>query len=193
MTDDFLRLVSQSNPATRQYQPANNGYPPSSSSAGLYSDNQSPNPQLLDPFFDDDDDNMPDSAFARPGPMQSQDSGLPLTKSAAPPAGTRPSGDGIPQGWNFDDDDFQPAHKPFDGSDSFSGVQPANDERSKPPRRKWKWKWPWQKEKVLTGERVIALNNSPANAEFGSNFVSTSKYNVATFLGKFLLGMFLPG
>ena len=46
MSDDFVRLVSQANPASRnQYQPANTGYPPSSSP-----------PQALDPFFDDDDD-----------------------------------------------------------------------------------------------------------------------------------------
>ena len=50
MSDDFVRLVSQANPATRkQYQPANTGYPPSSS------------PQVLDPFFDDDDDGQDDA------------------------------------------------------------------------------------------------------------------------------------
>lgn len=118
MSDDFLRLVSQANPASNQYKPANNnGYPPSTS----YSD--SPNPQLLDPFFDDDDE-MPDSAFGRPIPMQSQESGLPLARSAAPPAGVSnlSLGDGVPQGWNFDDDD--PNQKPFQGSHSFTGGIP---------------------------------------------------------------------
>lgn len=188
MSDDFLRLVSQANPATRQYQPANtnNGYPPSSS-IGPYSDQQSPQP--MDPFFDDDDDNMPDSAFGRPAPMQSQESGLPLARSAAPPAGTGNSnlslGDGVPQGWNFDDDDFQPAgERSFPGSSPYSG--PSNPT---PPVRKRKWKWPWQKETVLARERIIALNNSAANADFSSNSVSTSKYNLASFIPKFLTGI----
>ncbi|RDB24741.1 hypothetical protein Hypma_007946 [Hypsizygus marmoreus] len=183
MTDDFRRLVSQANPATRPYQPANNdynGYPPSSS-MGPYSDQQSPQP--MDPFFDDDDENIPDSAFGRPGPMQSQESGLPLARSAAPPAGTGPSklslGDGVPQGWNFDDDDFQPP----------SSSTPHSATKS-PTHRRRKWKWPWQKEKVLAGERIIALNNQAANGDFCSNFVSTSKYNLATFIPKFLAEQF---
>ncbi|KAJ7594628.1 calcium transporting ATPase [Mycena floridula] len=185
--NDFLRLVSQGNPATRQYQAANNGYPP----AGLYSDNQqSPsNPQLLDPFFDDDDDNIPDSAFGRPGPMQSQDSGLPLARSAAAPAGHSKLsfGDGAPQGWNFDDDEFQAA--PFEGSASFNAapISPASKSHKSKKRR---WKWPWQKDKVLTGERVITLNNSDANLDFCSNYVSTSKYNPLSFVPKFLAEQF---
>ena len=32
--------------------------------------------------------------------------------------------------------------------------------------------------------------NSPANADFCSNFVSTSKYNMLTFVPKFLFGLF---
>jgi len=187
MSDDFLRLVSQSNPATRQYQPASNGYPPSAA-AGPYSDHS---PQLMDPFFDDEDDNMPDSAFGRPAPMQSQESGLPLARAAAPPAGTGPSSssNGLPQGWNFDDDDFQPANgQTFPGPSSHSTPKkPKSSAISRFKSRKWKW--PWQKEQVLTGERVIALNNSAANADFCSNFVSTSKYNMATFIPKFLFGM----
>jgi len=191
MSDDFLRLVSQSNPATRQYQPASNGYPPSAA-AGPYSDHS---PQLMDPFFDDEDDNMPDSAFGRPAPMQSQESGLPLARAAAPPAGTGPSSssNGLPQGWNFDDDDFQPANgQTFPGPSSHSTPKkPKSSAISRFKSRKWKW--PWQKEQVLTGERVIALNNSAANADFCSNFVSTSKYNMATFIPKFLFGMHFVG
>ena len=99
MSEDFLRLVSQANPATRQYQPTHNGYPPST---GPYLDS----PQQMDPFFDDDDENLPDSVFDRPAPMQSQESGLHLTRAAAPPAGSSSSnqgfGDGVPQGWNFE-------------------------------------------------------------------------------------------
>ncbi|KAF8893873.1 aminophospholipid-transporting P-type ATPase [Infundibulicybe gibba] len=186
MSDDFLRLVSQSNPATRQYQPASNGYPPSSSNTP-YSDHQSP--QLLDPFFDDDDDNLPDSAFGRPAPMQSQESGLPLARSAAPPAGTGASkttlATGEPQGWTFDSDDFHTSDQ-----SSFPGSSRSLSEKASKSPRKWKWEWPWKKEKVLTGERIIALNNSVANAEFSSNFVSTSKYNLATFIPKFLAEQF---
>ncbi|KAF9524020.1 calcium transporting ATPase [Crepidotus variabilis] len=192
MSDDFLRLVSQANPAARQqYQPANNGYPPSASTNNPYPSDQSPN-NLMDPFFDDDDDNMPDSAFGRPAPMQSQESGLPLARAAAPHAGTGPSGSnvGLPQGWNFDDDDFMPSN-----SSSFPGQPKQPPPKAKPKSliSKFKdrdFKWPWKKEKVLTGERVIALNNSVANAEFCSNFVSTSKYNLASFLPKFLFEQF---
>ncbi|KAJ7782793.1 Ca-transporting ATPase [Mycena metata] len=190
MSDDFLRLVNQANPAARQqYQPAN-GYPPASASSP-YANHS---PQLMDPFFDDDDDNMPDSAFGRPrsGPMDSQASGLPLTQHAAPPAGSgqsKASGDGVPQGWNFDDDDYRPAEPAFAGSSTFNGMNPKSEQKAA-PSPKQKWKWPWQKTKVLTGERVIALNNAPANAEYGSNSVSTSKYNVATFVPKFLTEQF---
>ncbi|SJK97928.1 probable P-type ATPase (amino-phospholipid-translocase) [Armillaria ostoyae] len=189
MSDDFLRLVSQANPATRQYQPTNNGYPPSSSTSPYA--NSPSNPQLMDPFFDDDDDL--ESTYSRPMPMQSQESGLPLARSAAPPAGTGNSkgGDGVPQGWNFDDDDFHPSNQsPFPGSDSFNGSSIRSKEKEPRTKTKWQWKWPWKKEKQLTGERIVALNNSAANVEFSSNFVSTSKYNLATFLPKFLLEQF---
>ncbi|KAK7045662.1 aminophospholipid translocase [Paramarasmius palmivorus] len=187
MSDDFLRLVSQANPATRQYQPASNGYPPSTSSSNPFSPspNSANNTQLLDPFFDDDDDNVPDSAFGRPAPMQSQESGLPLARSGAPPAGFSKTslGDGVPQGWNFDDDD--PNQIPMSSS-----APPSSSEKSTKKSGKRQWKWPWQKEQVLTGERTVALNNSAANNEFVNNYVSTSKYNMATFLPKFLLEQF---
>jgi len=189
MSDDFLRLVSQANPAARQYQPANNRYPPTTlaSSSSPYSDRS---PQLMDPFFDDDD--IPDSAFGPVHPMHSQESGLPLAHSAAPPAGVSfsDSSKGMPQGWNFDDDDeFQAAKsKKFPGSSSSSSSTTKRPITSIPKPKSRKWKWPWQVEKVLTGERIIALNNSAANAEYCSNFVSTSKYNLATFLPKFLFG-----
>ena len=181
MSDDFVRLVSQANPASRnQYQPANTGYPPSSSP-----------PQALDPFFDDDDD-VPDSAFGRPPAMQSKESGLPFAGSGAPPAGVGNSQLSLPttiapDQWSFDDDDVP---KTFPGSKSFPGPSRGHERKpSKSAKRKWKFNWPWQKkEKVLTGNRVIALNNSDANADFCNNYVSTSKYNVATFVPKFLFG-----
>jgi len=188
MSEDFLRLVSQANPATRRYQPAHNGYPPSSSTEP-YLDS----PQPMDPFFDDDDENMPYSAFGRPAPMQSQESGLPLTSAAAPPAGSGTSkqnhGDVVPQGWNFDDDDFHPP-----GQSTFPGSEHYPSKPLSSPTRKWewKWKWPWQKEKELTGERVITLNNSSSNSDFCSNSISTSKYNLVSFVPKFLTGTYFP-
>ncbi|KIY61355.1 phospholipid-translocating P-type ATPase [Cylindrobasidium torrendii FP15055 ss-10] len=182
MSEDFLRLVSQANPATRQqeYQHANDGYPPVTSP---YHDGPSPsNPQLLDPFFDDDDD----ASFGRPIPMQSTESGLPFAHQGAPPAGADRSktsfGDGLPQGWNFDDD------APYAGSESFAGPS-APRETPKAPKPKKKWKWPWQKEVELKGERVIVLQNNAAN-DFGNNSVSTSKYNLASFMPKFLFEQF---
>ncbi|KAI5117211.1 hypothetical protein M0805_003499 [Coniferiporia weirii] len=183
--DDFARLVSSANPATRQYQPTNNGYPPSHA-------NPQSSPQPLDPFFDDEDD-MPDSAFGRPIAMQSTESGLPLRAAAADPAGhskvTLP-GSGQPQGWNFDDD--IPVEQPFSGSASFSGY-PSSSNNTPAPKRRRKWKWPWAKADTdLKGERVIVLNDVGGvhNGDYGSNYVSTSKYNLATFVPKFLAEQF---
>lgn len=186
MSDDFLRLVSQANPAARQYQPANGGYPPSSSTSPFH--NQSDSAQL-DPFFDDEDD-VPDSAFGRPDAMQSKESGLPLARSGAAPAGMHIAPDGdILQDW--DDEVQQPpaATHSFKNSTAFPGGGPSSSQpKTKAPRRPWKWKWPWNKqETMLTGERVVALNN-PAMNDFSSNHVSTSKYNAATFFPKFLFG-----
>ncbi|RDX41412.1 phospholipid-translocating P-type ATPase [Lentinus brumalis] len=183
MSDDFVRLVSQANPASRQqYQPANTGYPPSGSSP----------PHALDPFFDDDDD-LPDSAFGRPPAMQSKESGLPLARSGAPPAGVGNSQLSLPttiqpDQWSFDDD--QPSSKPFQGSASFPG--PSKTHQRKPSKSlKKRWKWPWdKKEQVLTGNRVVALNNPAANGDFCNNYVSTSKYNLATFVPKFIFEQF---
>ena len=181
MSDDFVRLVSQANPALRQYQPANNpgsGYPPSTNS----------NRQQLDPFFDDDDD-MPDSAFgpSRTDAMQSKESGLPLTRNAAPHAGTTQQ-----DMLQWDDYTPQDSHtsQPFAGSASFPGPPPSKSQEKafKPPAKKWKWPWAKQEEQ-LEGERIIALNNPAANSAYCSNYVSTSKYNIATFLPKFLFGV----
>ncbi|KAG2078537.1 hypothetical protein BDR04DRAFT_1183266, partial [Suillus decipiens] len=53
-----------------------------------------------------------------------------------------------------------------------------------------KWKWPWQRGNELTGERIITLNNPLMNDDYCSNFVSTSKYNMISFLPKFLTEQF---
>jgi hypothetical protein len=102
-----------------------------------------------------------------------------LPSQAAPLAGAskvslQTNGGGVPQGWTFDQEDFPtqvslPPRKP-----------------KKASRRRWRW--PWQKEQVLTAERVVALNNPDANADFLSNYVSTTKYNMATFVPKFFFG-----
>ena len=169
MSEDFLRLVSQANPAARQYHPANAFTPLDTP----YQDNT---PQLLDPFFDDDDDNIPDSAFGTSYPMRSQESSLPLATSAAPPAGTSQTtlGNGA-QSWN--------------GGLQNTASFPSPEKSLRPKQSaKRRWKWPWEKEKQVVGERMIALNNPAANADFGSNSISTSKYNLTTFVPKFLFG-----
>jgi phospholipid-transporting ATPase len=184
MSDDFVRLVSQANPAlarNNQYQPARGGYPPGAANVT--------SPQPMDPFFDDEDDlDIPDSAFgsAHPPAMQSKESGLPLKNQAAPIAGTSKTSlafEGQPQGWNFDDEDVPVPNLPT-----------AAPHAAPPPKRSFvkrlrKWRWPWQKPEVLTGERVIGVNTPSVNDDFLGNHVSTSKYNLATFLPKFLFGM----
>jgi phospholipid-transporting ATPase len=178
MADDFARLVFQSNPATSrnsQYQRANDGYPPS----GPPGDPHASPPQLLDPFFDDEDEGeVPDSAFAGAHHMQAKESHLHLPGQAAPLAGASKLSlptNGVPQGWTFDQDDPPP-----------QAPQPPSHKPKKVSHRRWRW--PWQKEQVFTGERVVALNNPDANVEFLSNYVSTTKYNMATFVPKFLFG-----
>lgn len=193
MSEQFINLVSQANPATRQYQPTHNGYPPTTT----YNHNS---PEVMDPFFDDDDDFL-DTAFGpqvgRSTHMHSQDSGLPLREGAVPPAGSGASkttlaADGMSQGWTFDDDELQVpgGAPPFKGSAAFPGTNTPTEKGG--TKSSWKkWKWPWQKEKKLTGERIIALNNTPMNVEFCSNFVSTSKYNMVSFVPKFLAGEYV--
>jgi Phospholipid-translocating ATPase N-terminal len=180
MADDFARLVSQANPAAAldpQYQRANNGYPPSARPRDFHASTL-----LLDPFFDDEDEGeVPDSAFGGVT-AQAKESKLNLPGQAAPLAGASKSSlttDDVPQGWTFDQDD-PPIQAP----------QSSSRESNKVSRRRWKW--PWQKEQILTGERVIALNNPEANAYFLSNYVSTAKYNMMTFIPKFLFGWPLP-
>jgi phospholipid-transporting ATPase len=177
MADDFTRLVSQVNPAAvlnPQYQRTDNGYPPSHRPQDSHASNL-----LLDPFFDDEDEGeVPDSAFGGAPTPQAKESEVHLPGQAAPLAGASKSSlntDGVPQGWTFDQDD-----PPIQTS------RPPVRESNRVSRRRWRW--PWQKEQVLTGERVIALNNPAANADFLSNYVSTAKYNMMTFVPKFLFG-----
>ena len=89
----------------------------------------------------------------------------------------------MPQGWDDAEVQLPPGVQPFAGSAVF----PGESEKAQTARRK-KWRWPWQKEKQLVGERMITLNNAAMNADYPSNFVSTSKYNMVTFVPKFLTG-----
>ncbi|EKM53518.1 uncharacterized protein PHACADRAFT_259936 [Phanerochaete carnosa HHB-10118-sp] len=96
----------------------------------------------------------------------------------------------ILQDWDDEVQQPPPHTRPFPGSTQSSASGPTQP-RGKAPRKPFKWKWPWKKdEKVLEGERIVALNNSVANSDYCSNFVSTSKYNAVTFLPKFLFEQF---
>lgn len=188
MSDDFVKLVSQSNPAVsrQQYPPQYDGYGHGGQHAST-----SAGPQQLDPFFDDDDDAhaIPDSAFGpgMPMAMQSTESGFPLAKGAIAPAGTTLNDDTAKaKTWTFDDD--EPGSLPYAGASAFPGAPTPTEGANGKVKGRKRWKWPWEKEQELAGERVIALNNSQANVEYINNYVSTSKYNMATFLPKFLFG-----
>ncbi|KAG1764931.1 Ca-transporting ATPase [Suillus occidentalis] len=83
----------------------------------------------------------------------------------------------------FDDDDDDASHSNFT-SVLCSETNAVPGERTifnthAPAQRRRKWKWPWQRDKELTGERTTA-----------QTFVSTSKYNMVSFLPKFLTEQF---
>ncbi|QRW12581.1 phospholipid-translocating P-type ATPase [Ceratobasidium sp. AG-Ba] len=212
--DDFASLVSRSNPAARQYQPG--GGQSSYAQASTYPPPQNalspPAGQRMDPFFDDeeDDDANPfgdgrgnpfGDKHATPGQAYGMSTpNLGLAANAAAPAGVGASTstvalgkDGMPQGWNFDDD--EPVNQPTlprsapsttRGGGGGGGIKAA---LKKPGGG---WKWPWAKEQVLEGERTIWLNDYARNLSEGypTNYVSTSKYNIATFIPKFLVEQF---
>ncbi|OJA14910.1 hypothetical protein AZE42_09450 [Rhizopogon vesiculosus] len=193
--ESFAALVDTANPAASGYrqQHLNNPYLHSHTHTNTSGYPPSQQPNLMDPFFDDDDEvDAPHSTlsmYTAPRPMHSQESGLPLARSAAPPAGIGASSvslatptNGQPQGWAFDDDALSPT---FSASPSF-----PSEPLTRPFKQRRRWKWPWQTEKELTGERIITLNNPSTNDDYCSNFVSTSKYNLVTFLLKFLAEQF---
>jgi phospholipid-transporting ATPase len=185
--DDFARLVGTANPASQRA-----GYPPPAMDPFRSARDPAP---AMDPFFDDDD--LPDSAFGMQGhAMQSTESGLPFAQAGAPLAGasvpTLHDDDAKVKTWTFDDDE---PSLPYTGASSFPGAAPATTRATtvaptRPPKARRQWRWPWAKEEVLTGERTIALNDSQQNIEFCSNYISTSKYNLASFVPKFLFGPF---
>ncbi|KAF8328241.1 uncharacterized protein EI90DRAFT_3126404 [Cantharellus anzutake] len=189
--DDFAALVSKANPAASrgqygQVEPsASTSYPPTA--------NRRNNPYELDPFFDDEDEDVassapPSTASAFKGNNALMDSApeLPLTKNAALPAGAPgagESGTSFPQVWTFDDD--APTLPPPNTAPSKPSPPPKSS------RPKWKIKWPWTKD-IVRGERDVWLNDASRNdaEDYSSNYISTSKYNVATFVPKFLFEQF---
>src|SRR5258707_15463737 len=186
--DDFAALVSKANPAASRGQYGH--VQPNSSISYPPATNRPNNPYELDPFFDDEDDaasSLPTGASPAHRENNSLTDSLPdlaLAKNAALPAGAPGAGSSRtspPKDWTFDDD--------------APGLPPPNTALSRPPppkvtQPKWKLKWPWAKNVALNGERSIWLNDTSRNDTEGysSNYVSTSKYNVATFVPKFLLG-----
>jgi phospholipid-transporting ATPase len=197
MSDDFVRLVETANPAAGG-SGSHSGYPPTSNAYGRSNQPNQPSAPTMDPFFDDEDyDAPPDSAFGvrHPPALQSSESGLPFGQRGAPPAGASSmvlNDDAKVKTWNFDDDDPTPVGElPYAGSAAFPGA-PTPTERgsTRPPKHRKKFKWPWAKEEELKGERTIGLNDPPSNIDYASNYVSTTKYNLATFVPKFLYGAF---
>ncbi|KAI6168614.1 Ca-transporting ATPase [Pisolithus thermaeus] len=193
--ESFVALVNTANPAAYKSaslaQGSSSHHPPTYPPYANTQSQPQPAPSLMDPFFDDEEDLLDLSPVTTPRPMQSQESGLPLTHAAAPPSGLdSPShslsthGAGQPHGWNFE------SQATFPGGATFPGAPPTQRKHTVRRRKKWKWRWPWEKEVQPTGERVIVLNNPAMNIDFCSNFVSTSKYNVVTFTPKFLKEQF---
>lgn len=113
----------------------------------------------------------------RIGPKQPDmsDMDLPLTQTGVAPAGTQAN--------------IQQPGQP---------VQPVADDSSEHSRESSRWKFSdfhfgrAPPDPSTLGPRIIHLNDSPANAakKFIDNHVSTAKYNIATFLPKFLFEQF---
>jgi len=174
MTDAFAHLVFKANPASShnshwQYQRANEGsfrLTARSTVAGSF-------------FFNDEDEGDPPySTFASAHSTQVKESNLHLSGQAAPLAGASKASlrtNGVPQGWAFDQDD--PPFPPLSHRSPFSQTKKGSHRRGR---------WPWEKEQVLAGEHVVFLNNPDATANFLSNYVSTTNYNMVTLVPTFL-------
>ncbi|KAI6112036.1 Ca-transporting ATPase [Pisolithus croceorrhizus] len=194
--ESFVALVNTANPAAYKSaslpQGSSSHHPPTYPPYANTQSQPQPAPSLMDPFFDDDEDLLDLSPVTTPRPMQSQESGLPLTHAAAPPSGLdSPVPFAIhPRFWATTRLEFRESRLPFREARHFQGHRRPRGNIRLRRRKKWKWRWPWEKEVQPTGERVIVLNNPAMNIEFCSNFVSTSKYNVVTFTLKFLKGGF---
>ncbi|KAK4163470.1 hypothetical protein QBC43DRAFT_319680 [Cladorrhinum sp. PSN259] len=80
-------------------------------------------------------------------------------------------------------------------TDPRSAAPPSSGPPGAPPPKEKKFKFGFGRTKVdpsTLGPRIIHLNNPPANSanKYVDNHVSTAKYNVATFLPKFLFEQF---
>lgn len=125
------------------------------------------------------------------------DADLPLAQSGAMPAGSSlggapiyPSTPGGVQGWTgFDEDDEEQLAI---GTGSASRGAGAKQKGKRKARDCWEGVLTMTgiKKKALTGERTIHIGDQSKNAAsaFINNYVSTSKYNLVTFLPKFFFG-----
>jgi phospholipid-transporting ATPase len=88
----------------------------------------------------------------------------------------------------------QRGHHAVGSTDTFPAASPSEPAERKTPGSKFKFGLPGRNkvDPSTLGPRIIHLNNPPANAanKYCDNHVSTTKYNVATFLPKFLFEQF---
>ena len=124
----------------------------------------------------------------------SMDADIPLAQSGAMPAGSSlgaspmyPSTPGGVQGWTgFDEDDEEQLAI---GTGSASAAKQKGKRKA---RDCWEAVLTMTgiKKKALTGERTIHIGDQSKNtaSSFINNYVSTSKYNLITFLPKFFFG-----
>jgi phospholipid-transporting ATPase len=180
---DFNALVARANPAAAQYQPTRtHNYPPDSDSR-------------QEIFLIDDDDEEKDFGLGGPGhspvqpgasfrqapmaSMNSMNSTSPLAANAQQPAGTSMNDGG--SSWLDDDAELEELPQ-----------QRQKEKLGKRLKERFKFQMPWNKEEKFEGERIILLNDEVGNhaQKFPNNYVSTSKYNVVTFIPKFLAEQF---
>jgi len=112
-----------------------------------------------------------------------QDMDLPLAQTGASPAGLQPSTSSAPG-----------------GTAGGSQPPPGRDDTGSDHSRESTSRWTFSNfhfgrappDPSTLGPRIIHLNDAPANAsqKFMDNHVSTAKYNLATFLPKFLFEQF---
>ncbi|GAA5846250.1 hypothetical protein JCM3766R1_000765 [Sporobolomyces carnicolor] len=155
------------------------------------------------PFYDDDDDLAASSLgvsqhtlpydsrpeYGRSGPSYSHDESL--TANAQKPAGFGQGRLGEPSRNMLDEDD----EEIIQAKARLAAMQAKQNRRKGDSLQKiWDEARRIMKggPKVYEGERVIHLNNSTLNAtqKYSNNSISTSKYNLVTFLPKFLAEQF---
>lgn len=141
-------------------------------------------------------DGINPTAYDRPGTGRSRptyESQAPLAQSAQLPAG-------YGQG-QFGESSFaKPAVGMLDDDEEMIASQRRVNKiiagNSGRPSERIKGAWKelkdrvWGKPKVLEGERMIHINDYSLNesSKFSNNYVSTSKYNLITFVPKFFTG-----